>query len=100
MIILNMYDEFGKGMSLPSIRESFSPEPYSGMEKVAEYLENGIPTFAQTSIPRDFITGEVIPVESTGMTDGEYSWMSVLPHYVRKYNLRLPKEFEQKVLSL
>ena len=33
------------------------------------------------------------------MTDGEYSWLSDLAYYVEKYNLRLPEEFEGKVLK-
>jgi len=87
-------------MGFPSMKDYFAKEPYQGMEKIAKYLESGKPTFAQAHIPRDFFTGEIIPIESTGKTDGEYSWMSVLPYYVRKYNLKLPKEFENKVLSL
>ena len=93
------YNEFGPGYGFPSMRKFFSEAPYPGLEKIASYLENGKPTFAQAHIPTDFFTGEIIPGESVGMTDGEYSWMSVLPYYVRKYYLRLPKEFEEKVLS-
>ena len=99
MISLIHYKEFGPGMSFPSMRDSFAKEPYKGMEEIAKYLEGGKPTFAQAHIPKDFFTGEIIPVESTGMTDGEFSWMSVLPYYVRKYYLRLPADFEKKVLN-
>lgn len=33
------------------------------------------------------------------MTDGQYSWNNALPYYVRKYNLRLPKQFEEMALA-
>jgi hypothetical protein len=33
------------------------------------------------------------------MTDGKYSWSSAIPYYVEHYDLRLPKDFEDHVLS-
>ena len=99
MISLIHFEEFGPGMGFPSMKEFFDQNPYPGMEKIAQYLETGRKTFAQAHTPRDFFTGERIPGECTGMTDGEYSWMSVLPYYVRKYNLKLPEAFERKVLN-
>ena len=33
------------------------------------------------------------------MTDGEFSWNGSLIYYVKKYNLRLLKEFEDYVLA-
>jgi hypothetical protein len=99
MKCLFLYDEFGKDMGLPSMKDSFMKEPYEGQEDVVSYLKNGKKTYARTETPKDVFTGETIPVESYGMTDGEYSWNSVLPYYVEKYNLKLPKEFEEKVLN-
>ena len=99
MISLILYDEFGKDMGFPSMKESFEEKPYEGQEKIAAYLEKGRPTYARASLPTDVFTGERIQGESCGMTDGEYSWISVLPYYVRKYNLRLPENFERKVLK-
>ena len=99
MKYLNLYDEFGKGMNLPSMRDSFEEKPYKGQDKIVAYLKNGKKTFARTELPTDKFTGEKIPMESCGMTDGEYSWNSTLAYYVKKYNLRLIKEFEEKVLN-
>ena len=99
MKCLFLYDEFGKGMGLPSMKDSFMDKPYKGQEQVAAYLEKGKKTYAKVELPTDKFTGERIFVESCGMTDGEYTWLSVIPYYVRKYNLRLPKEFEEKVLN-
>lgn len=99
MKCLFLYDEFGKDMGYPSMTDSFMEHPYEGQEMIVTYLENGTKTYAKVELPTDVFTGERIFVESCGMTDGEYSWLSVLPYYVRKYNLRLPKEFEEKVFS-
>lgn len=49
--------------------------------------------------PKDVITGESIKMECLGMNDGEYTWFNILAYYVKKYNLRLPEEFERKILN-
>ena len=66
---------------------------------IARYLENGSPSFCSVSPAIDVFTGEIIPGENIYREDGEYSWNHALSYYVRKYNLRLPKEFESHVLS-
>lgn len=98
-IIINMYDEFGPNMGLPHMSDYFEEKPYDGMDKIVDHLEQGTPTFASSKVATDIYTGERIPVEYCGMTDGVFSWMSVLPYYVKTYNLRLPKEFEDYVLN-
>lgn len=100
MISLINYEEFGPNMGFKSMREFFEAAPYEGQEKIAFYLDNGTPTYVRMSRGKDFFTGEPISGSYTGMTDGEYSWSSVLSYYVMKYNLRLPKEFEEKVFSI
>lgn len=99
MTILNMYSEYSNSSKLPSMKTFFEEKPYVGIERIIKYLESGVPTFATAGLPFDFFTGERIPGYDNGMTDGEYAWMSTLSYYVRKYNLRLPKEFENKVLA-
>ncbi len=86
-------------MGFPSMRDYFEPAPYEGIEKIINYLANGKPTFATAGHPIDCFTGEKIGGFENGMTDGEYSWISSLAYYVKTYNLRLPEEFENKVLA-
>ena len=94
------YAEFGPNMGLKSMKEFFEPQPYEGMQSIIDYLKNGKKTYAKAARANDVFTGEAIDVdEYVGMTDGEYSWNSVLSYYVEKYNLRLPKDFEAKVLN-
>ncbi len=100
MISLIQYDEFGRGMGFPSMKDFFSQQPFKGKDKIIRYLKNGKTTYAQTKLAVDVFTGERIPVESMGMTDGKYSWHSTLPYYVESYNLRLISEFEDYVLNL
>ncbi|MDO4647420.1 MAG: hypothetical protein Q4B26_02130 [Eubacteriales bacterium] len=100
MKYLGAFEEFNPGMNFPSIKEHFCQSPYKGMEKIAEYLDNGRTTYVTTSYPRDVFTGKRIPGERFGVTDGEYSWPSFLSYYVREYNLKLPEEFENKVFNL
>ena len=96
---LGKYIEFNKDMDYPSMEEDFCDYPYEGKEMIINYLESGEKTVTACSRARDFFTGELIPGERCIMTDGEYSWSSSLSYYVDKYNLRLPSEFEEKVLK-
>ena len=100
MISLIHYNEYGPGMGFPSMKDSFEETKYFGQDRIAAYLINGRKTYAAAGRSRDFFTGEEIPGELCGMTDEEYSWISDLSYYVKTYNLRLPKEFEDKVLSM
>lgn len=100
MIFIGKYKEMNKSHDFPSIREFFEDMPYEGQEKVARYLENGTIDMCRMEIPKDVITGENIPMEKLGMNDGEYTWFNILAYYVRKYNLRLPREFEEKILAM
>ena len=93
------FEEFGPNMGFRSMKDFFEPAPYEGQDKIVFYLNNGTTTYVRATRGKDFYTGETISGTYTGMTDGEYSWSSVLSYYVQKYNLRLPKEFEEKVLA-
>ena len=93
------FDEYGPGMGFPSMKESMCDEPYPGKHMIVDYLKNGTKTYAAAGRARDFFTGEPIPGELCGMTDGVYSWVSSLAYYVEKYNLRLSDDFEQYVFD-
>lgn len=94
------FNEFGEGMGFPSIKDFCLDDAYPGKDKIIKYLNNGKKTYASTAKAQDVITGNRLDVELYGMTDGEYSWLSTISYYVDKYNLRLPKEFENKVLNI
>lgn len=95
------FEELDPGLGFDSMRNFMESAPYEGQEDIARYLDAGRKTYTATSgYPHDVFDGETIKTELAGMTDGEYSWNTCLSHYVRKYNLRLPKCFEDKVFSL
>ena len=93
------YNEYGPGMGFPSMKNSMLDKPYAGMDRIISYLKNGQKTYAAAGRAYDFFTGEEIPGERCGMTDGVFSWVSSLPYYVEKYNLKLPQEFEKHVFA-
>lgn len=78
----------------------FSDKAYPEKDRIVSYLKSGKKTYSATSRAKDRFTGDVIPGEHCGMTDGEYTWNSELIHYVEKYNLRLPDEFISKALRV
>lgn len=98
---LLQYREFTNGNgNYPSIKDSFSKGPYYGQDKIVEYLRKGHVTLCSPTITVDVFTGQRIDNQKYLMTDGEYSWNNALAYYVEKYHLRLPLEFEAKVLSV
>lgn len=95
---LILYDEFGPGMGLPSMKESFHNVPYDGETAVIDYLKSGGQTNGVSmGKTYDFITGDEIEHERVHYSDDEYSWTSALIYYVENYNLRLSSEFEKHI---
>lgn len=99
MISLNRFDEFGRGMGLPSIRESLSPEPYAGQEEIAEYLDEGKCRMVG-GMANDVLNPEKKRICAREfLTDGEFTWWSFIPYYIRTYNLRFPPDVEARLLQ-
>ena len=66
-------------------------------KKIIAYLEKGkrIAGCPRTSI--DCITGEQLSSSFSVYSDGEYDWCDFLPYHIKKYNIKLPKEFIEKI---
>ena len=99
MVFIGRYKELNPGKGYPSMRDFFSDAPYEGQEKVYYYLTQGKEDMVSEEIPKDVFSGKSIRMEKIGMNDGEYTWFNTLAYYVRRYNLRLPEEFEKKILE-
>lgn len=98
-ICLQNFKEFGVP-NAPSLLEKCEKDPYRGQDKIVEFLKNkGEIGAAAARIPIDVITGERIPGELVVKHYDKFGWLSDLAYYVEKYNLRLPKEFEDFVLD-
>lgn len=99
MVFIGRYNELNPGKGYPSMRDFFSDGPYEGQSKIIAYLTHGKEDIVSSAIPKDVFTGRLIKMEKIGMNDGEYSWFNTLAYYVKRYNLRLPEEFEKKILE-
>jgi hypothetical protein len=99
MEYVGKFKEFNPRHDFPSMRDSFEDSPYEGMDKIVYYLKHGTIDCAAIEIPHDVFSGDIIPMEKLGMNDGKYTWFNILAYYVEKYNLRLPKDFENHVLA-
>ena len=98
-MIFITFREFCKDNEDPSIHDYMEKSPYPNQEKIANFLRNGKVEIARMSRDRDIFSGERIPYEAGVMSDGDYFWPNILAWYVEKYNLRMPEEFEQYILS-
>ena len=102
MTILCNYTEYGSSNGI-SMKDHFENKPYKGMDKIVAYLKTkGKSTMVRMEMAKDRFTGERIKdmYDLEIFSDGNFSWWSDLAYHVEKYNLRLPKEFEDYVLSL
>lgn len=99
-MILHFFKEYG-AEDAPSMLDSCENLPYPGKEKIIRFLnDKGTVTIVSTQLPFDRITGERISGELYSKQFSDFIWCSDLAYHVEKYNLRLPKEFEDYVLSL
>jgi hypothetical protein len=93
------YAELDKGHNFPMLKDSISKEAYPNKREILRFLKNGEVDIARASKAKDIFSGEIIPAEVLVMHDGNFYWSTTLAYYVEKYNLRLPKDFENHILS-
>lgn len=96
--LVALWKEFGADNN-KSIKDDFQNKPYENQTCVADYLDKGVVSLMSLDYGRDLFTGEKITDNYYIATDGEYTWANTLSYYVRKYNLRLPRDFEEKALA-
>lgn len=66
-------------------------------DKVIKYLSNQkrIAGCPRTAI--DCVTKKEISSSFSVFTDGEYEWCDFLIYHIKEYNIKLPKEFINKI---
>lgn len=99
MIVIGKYNEFAPDMGFPSIKDHLQKEPHKSKDTILKHLRGGSVHMVTASRVVDILSGETTNVELVFMNDGKYSWSSKIPYYVEKYNLRLPKDFEDHILN-
>lgn len=92
---IGFYKEMAQGREKDqSIFESIHKEKACNIEKICDYLNQGIAFIISPGSLQDVIQPENgISGVATSYTDGEWLWPGDLSYYVRKYALKLPEEF-------
>src|SRR5262249_47215801 len=84
----------GGGTSLPSLSDAISTQPQDHEEEIARYLERAPNYCAMGKVVGDALNPSEAAILFPGTnTDGLYLWPLELAYYVRKYHVRLPREF-------
>jgi len=95
--IMSTWKEFNPS-ARKSMKEDFDAYASPFSNKLLAYLDKGEVILSSPGSAIDVFSGERINQTNSILTDGEYSWSSSLGYYIRKYNLHIPKEFEDKIL--
>ena len=96
--IMATWSEFNPG-AIKSVLDDCTNAAYPDKAKILAYLDSGSVVLAAPEQAVDVFSGEQLHKSEGVLTDGEFSWSNSLSHYVQKYNLHVPKELEDKILS-
>ena len=98
MTVIGQTRETYKDDKYPSIMELIR-KPIKGKDKVLNYMKKCRISSVSPAIVTDVIEPQNKINELYCMTDGVYGWRSDVIYYVEKYDMALPDEFVQHVLS-
>lgn len=92
---IGFYKELKHGIKYDeSLKESVCLVPQVNEGKIIEYLENGVIYCISPGLIKDILDeSEPIIGSLKLLTDGEWVWPSDLPYYVKKYHVKLKKDF-------
>jgi hypothetical protein len=88
-----------RNTSTDSILNHICENPiYEDVDNIISYLKSGTIFALSLGIEKDILDNNN-PIAGSGsvLTDGEWFWYDALPHYMKKYNFKLPTEFVQKI---
>jgi|DEB0MinimDraft_4_1074332.scaffolds.fasta_scaffold00010_39 hypothetical protein len=81
----------------PDLPMPISNKANYDIEKMLNYLSNGVLVYSYRGVSRCRICGEING--SSEMVDGVYLWPSGLSHYVEEHQIELPSDFINHVES-
>lgn len=85
---------------LPSLRNSIFHEPCEHEQEIVHYLESAPEYSAMGCVVGDVIEPETKVLLFPALkTDGAYVWDGILGYYVRRYHVRLPAEFIERMAA-
>ena len=93
------FKEFTGSNTDKSLKDCVNSKPYENKGAILEYLKNGEEYAASTKIVRDYITGRSIAIYPTLKRRDGLAWPHELEYYIDKYNIKLPKEIEEEIIS-
>ncbi len=86
------------GNNFPSLKELVGLETQE-KKRILSYLRSGTVVSAAPGIMKDVLNGEPTGREMLVYSDGQYAWKSDVIYYVEKYNMRLPEEFIDHIMT-
>jgi hypothetical protein len=93
-------DSLEDARELPSLRDAVCTTAHANEQKVIRYLENGPNYSAMGKVVRDVLDpGNGAMLFPGTNTDGLFLWPLELAYYVRKYHVRLPSAFLERMAS-
>ncbi len=98
MIFIGEVRELDNDKDLPSIHDLIN-KPIPEKEKVLRYMKKCRVDAVAPARLRDVIHPENKIADLFLMSDDTYGWRSDVIYYVEKYDMALPEEFVQHVLS-
>ena len=91
------FREFGYGNG-PSLADARRSTALPNKEAVLEYLKNGATYILTPGLARDVLDPAAKDaVFMHIVTDGRYAWHLALAHYVQRYDLELPADFQEHI---
>ena len=98
MIMIGQIREVYEDDKYPSIKELIN-KPIKEKEEVIEYMRKSKVIAQASAVGKDLINPNNKTLELSLMTDGDYEWRSDIIYYVEKYDMELPEDFINHILS-
>ena len=99
MITIGFFKEMQLYENDGSIDEFVVDEVHYDKKTVVDYLNSFKTKAICARRPIDCVTGEEIASGFRIIDDGEYEWCDFLEYHIKKYNIRLPDDFIEKITN-
>lgn len=84
----------------PSIKDYVNKGTSSLIDKICDYLDNGVPLIVSPGTALDVIDeAKGVAGSPSVLTDGKWAWSGVLSYYVKNYNIQLNDEFIETMIE-
>jgi len=90
-----LFDGHGDG---PSLLDHVSNTAQENEARIIDYLDNGAVLIASPGVNVDVLAPSRDTIGAAGiLTDGVWAWPCELSYYVRKYHVKLPLDFIERM---